>query len=75
VLTGAVGDKQYVIVLIRRGRVSGGQVRLATGPLAGTFRVKPEKLQGRATTEHDTSGLSEDHFYRETAGQSGGSGI
>jgi hypothetical protein len=51
VLTGAVGGRQYVIVPIdpqhRGSRVADNRIRLDTGPLAGTFRVKAQKTRGR----------------------------
>jgi hypothetical protein len=48
VLTGPVGGKQYVIVPVEaKHRSSGDEIRLDTGPLAGTFHVRPETVRGR----------------------------
>jgi hypothetical protein len=48
VLAGPVGGKQYLIVPVEaKHRSSDDQVRLETGPLTGTFRVRAEKVQGR----------------------------
>jgi hypothetical protein len=51
VLTGAVGGRQYVIVPLdpshKRTRLADDRLKLDTGPLTGTFRVKPQKLEGR----------------------------
>jgi hypothetical protein len=51
VLTGAVHGRQYVIVPLdpehKDTRLSDGRLRLDTGPLVGTFRVKAQKMAGR----------------------------
>ena len=51
VLTGAIHGRQYVIVPLdpehKDTRLSDGRLRLDTGPLVGTFRVKAQKMAGR----------------------------
>ncbi|GAB2862809.1 hypothetical protein GCM10027176_75920 [Actinoallomurus bryophytorum] len=51
VLTGAIRGRQYVIVPLdtehKDTRLSDGRLRLDTGPLVGTFRVKAQKMAGR----------------------------
>jgi hypothetical protein len=51
VLTGAIGGRQYMIVPLdpehKKTRLSDDRLRLDTGPLAGTFRVKAQKMKGR----------------------------
>jgi len=51
VLTGTVGGRQYVIVPLdperRKTRLADDRLRLDTGPLVGTFRVKAQKMHGR----------------------------
>jgi hypothetical protein len=51
VLTGAIHGRQYVIVPLdpahKNTRLSDDRLRLDTGPLVGTFRVKAQKMAGR----------------------------
>jgi hypothetical protein len=51
VLTGAIDGRQYVIVPLdpehKRTRLSDGRLKLDTGPLTGTFKVKAQKMKGR----------------------------
>ncbi|HZE32915.1 MAG TPA: hypothetical protein VE198_15945 [Actinoallomurus sp.] len=51
VLTGAIHGRQYVIVPLdpdhKDTRLSDDRLRLDTGPLIGTFRVKAQKMAGR----------------------------
>jgi hypothetical protein len=51
VLTGTIGGRQYVIVPLdpsrKKTHLSQNRLRIDTGPLTGTFRVKEQKLQGR----------------------------
>lgn len=51
VLTGKIGGRQYMIVPLdpshKKTRLSDDRIRLATGPLAGTFRVRAQKVKGR----------------------------
>ncbi len=51
VFTGTVGGRPYVIVPLdtrhKGTRLSDGRLRLDTGPLSGTFRVKNQTLHGR----------------------------
>jgi hypothetical protein len=51
VLTGAIDGRQYVIVPLdpehKRSRLSEGRLKLDTGPLTGTFKVKAQKMKGR----------------------------
>lgn len=51
VLTGTIGGKQYVIVPLdpsrKKTHLSEDRLRIDTGPLTGTFRVKSQKMAGR----------------------------
>jgi hypothetical protein len=51
VLTGTVGGRQYVIVPLdpehKKTRVADDRIRLDTGPLVGSFKVKAQKTAGR----------------------------